>query len=96
LVEPERLDASTVIVGAPAGARFDVTAPALAAELGEGVLVMKLNRGTFDTMPLSLITTRTVENLGALPRRVRIDDSSRASPRTPPGIPIAGSRPSAT
>ena len=27
---------------------------------------MKLNRGTFDTMPLSLITTRTVESLGAL------------------------------
>jgi uncharacterized protein YcbX len=27
---------------------------------------MRLNRGTFDTMPLSLITTRTVESLGAL------------------------------
>lgn len=64
--EPERADASAVIVSTPAGARFDVTAPALAAELGAGVRVMKLNRGTFDTMPLSLITTRTVESLGAL------------------------------
>jgi uncharacterized protein YcbX len=65
-LEPERPDASAVIVRTPSGARFDVTEPALAAELGDGVRVMKLNRGTFDTMPLSLITTRTVENLGAL------------------------------
>jgi uncharacterized protein YcbX len=65
-MEPERPDASGVVVETPSGARFDVTAPALAAELGEGVLVMKLNRGAFDTMPLSLITTRTIERLGAL------------------------------
>jgi uncharacterized protein YcbX len=64
--EPERPDASAVVVRTPAGARLDVTAPALAAELGDGVRVMKLSRGTFDTMPLSLITTRTVESLGAL------------------------------
>jgi uncharacterized protein YcbX len=64
--EPERPAASTVVVRTPAGARFEVTAPALAAELGEGVQVMKLNRGTFDAMPLSLITTRTVERLGQL------------------------------
>ena len=64
--EPDRPDASAVIVRTPAGARFDVTAADLAAELGAGVRVMKLNRGTFDTMPLSLITTRTVERLGTL------------------------------
>ena len=57
--ERERPDASAVIVRTPAGARFDVTAPALAAELGEGVRVMKLNRGTFDTMPLSLTVGTT-------------------------------------
>jgi hypothetical protein len=45
--------------------RFDVAAPDLAAELDEGVRVMTLIRGTFDTMPLSLITTRTVESLDA-------------------------------
>lgn len=65
-VEPERPDESTVIVRTPAGARLDVTAPALAAELGQGVRVMKLDRGTFDTMPLSLVTTRTIDGLGAL------------------------------
>ena len=27
---------------------------------------MKLDRGTFDTLPLSLITTRTIESLGTL------------------------------
>lgn len=64
--DPEHPDTSAVIVRTPAGARFDVTAPALAAEIGVGVRAMKLDRGTFDTMPLSLITTRTVENLGAL------------------------------
>ena len=64
--EPERPDASAVMVRTPAGAQYDVTAPALAAELGAGVRVMKLDRGTFDTLPLSLITTRTVESLAAL------------------------------
>lgn len=63
---PGRPDASRVIVRTPTGARWDVTASALAAELGEGVRVMKMNRGTFDAMPLSLISTRTVESLGAL------------------------------
>ena len=64
--EPERPDASAVMVRTPAGAQYDVTAPALAAELGAGVRVMKLDRGTFDTLPLSLITTRTVETLAKL------------------------------
>lgn len=64
--DPEHPDASAVIVRTPAGARFDVTSPALAAEIGEGVRAIKLNRGTFDSMPLSLITTRTVESLGTL------------------------------
>jgi uncharacterized protein len=59
-------DTSGLIVRTPAGDRFDVTASALAAELGEGVRVMKLDRGAFDTFPLSLITTRTVEGLGEL------------------------------
>src|SRR4029450_13157743 len=35
--EPERPDDSASVVRTPAGARFDVTAPAVAAELGEGV-----------------------------------------------------------
>ena len=64
--EPERPDTSGLLVRTPAGDQFEVTAPALAAELGDGVRVMKLDRGTFDTLPLSLITTRTVANLGDL------------------------------
>jgi uncharacterized protein len=64
--EPARPDASAVIVRTPAGAQLDVTSPVLAAEIGDGVRVMKLDRGTFDTLPLSLITTRTIDSLGAL------------------------------
>jgi len=40
--------------------------PALAAELGAGVRVMKQDRGVFDVLPLSVLTTRTVAALGAL------------------------------
>jgi uncharacterized protein YcbX len=64
--EPARPDASAVTVRTPGGAEFDVTSPELAAELGEGVRVMKLDRGTFDALPLSLITTNTLDGLGAL------------------------------
>lgn len=64
--DPDRPDASGVLVRTPDGDRLDITSPALAAELGDGVQLMKLKRGTFDTMPVSLITTRTVESLGAL------------------------------
>jgi uncharacterized protein YcbX len=65
-VEPERPDASEVKVRTPTGETFDVIDPLLAAELGAGVRVIKQNRGVFDTMPLSLITTQTIASLGAL------------------------------
>jgi uncharacterized protein YcbX len=65
-VEPDRPDASAVMVRTPGGEAFDVIDPALAAELGAGVRLIKQNRGVFDTMPLSLITTQTIANLGAL------------------------------
>jgi len=65
-VEPDRPDASAVVVRTPAGAQLDVTSPVLAAELGDAVRVMKLARGAFDTMPLSLITARTIDGIGAL------------------------------
>lgn len=63
---PERPDASRTLVRTPGGRSLDVVDPELAAELGGGVRVIKQNRGVFDTMPLSLITTRTVASLGAL------------------------------
>ncbi|HSK05397.1 MAG TPA: hypothetical protein VK932_29310 [Kofleriaceae bacterium] len=42
----------------PSGQELPLLEPALAAELGGKARVMKLSRGAFDTMPLSLITTR--------------------------------------
>jgi len=65
-LEPGRPDASPTVVRTPAGEELDVVDPALAAQLGEGVRVIKQDRGVFDVMPLSLITTQTVEGVGAL------------------------------
>ena len=64
--DPDRPEASLTLVRTPAGAELDVADPALAAELGPGVRVIKLGRGAFDTMPLSLLTTQTLAGLGRL------------------------------
>ncbi len=64
--EPDRPDASPTLVRTPAGGELDVADPALAAELGPGVRVIKQNRGVFDTMPLSLLTTQALAGLGRL------------------------------
>jgi uncharacterized protein YcbX len=53
-------------VRTPSGIEVDVADPALAAELGPGVRVIKQDRGVFDTMPLSLLTSQTLEGLGRL------------------------------
>lgn len=66
LVEPAFPDDSEVRIRTPAGAELDVADPALAAELGGHVRVMKLDRGAFDTFPLSLISCQTLAALGAL------------------------------
>ena len=66
----ERPDSSRTRVRTPAGDEYDVTDPVLGAEVaaafGAGVRVIKQDRGVFDTMPLSLITTRTISDLAAL------------------------------
>jgi uncharacterized protein YcbX len=64
--DPERPNASYVVVTTPTGAELDVTDPTLAAELGGGVGALKLDRGTFDALPLSLITTQSAGRLGVL------------------------------
>src|SRR5580700_5284057 len=64
--EPDRPNASPVLVRTPSGAELDVADPALAAELGPGVRVIKSDRGIFDTLPLSLLTTQTLAGLGRL------------------------------
>jgi hypothetical protein len=65
-VEPERPDKSRVMVRTPGGSEFDVIDPALAASLGDGVRVIKQDRGVFDAMPLSLITTQSIAQLSSL------------------------------
>jgi uncharacterized protein len=64
--EPDRPNASAVLVRTPSGAELDVADPALAAELGSGVRVIRQDRGVFDTMPLSLLSTQTLAALGRM------------------------------
>jgi MOSC domain-containing protein len=61
--EPQRPNASPVKVRTPDGQEFDVADPELAAELGPGVRVIKQDRGVFDTLPLSLLTTQSLASL---------------------------------
>lgn len=64
-VDPDRPDKSPTVVQTPDGAVFDVADPALGAALcPEGAQVIRQNRGVFDTLPLSLITTQTIARLG--------------------------------
>lgn len=63
--KPEQADKSRTLVRTPSGQEWDVTDPQLAAELApQGARVIKQNRGIFDTFPLSLISTQTLDNLG--------------------------------
>jgi len=65
-VDPGRPDDSPTLVRTPAGAELDVVDPALAAELGHGARVIKQNRGVFDAMPLSLLSTASVARVATL------------------------------
>jgi uncharacterized protein len=64
--KPDQPNASLTLVRTPSGDELDVADPALAAELGPGVRVIKQDRGVFDTLPLSLLTTQTLAGLGRL------------------------------
>jgi uncharacterized protein len=68
LSEPARPDRSRVLVRTPDGCRYDGTDPRLAAELGTGLRVMRLDRGAFDAMPVSVISDSTVSALCTLAR----------------------------
>jgi uncharacterized protein YcbX len=63
IVDPDRPEASQTLVRTPAGDVLDVLDPLLAKELGDGVRVLKANRGLFDWMPLTLLTTSSVDSL---------------------------------
>jgi uncharacterized protein YcbX len=64
--DPGRPEASATVVRTPTGEELDVADPALAAQLGDDVRLIKQNRGVFDIAPLSLITTQTIAALGTL------------------------------
>ena len=64
LVDRDRPDSTAVVVRTPAGDDVDVTDPALAGELGDGVRAIKLDRGAFDAAPLSVLTTGSLDALG--------------------------------
>lgn len=64
-VDPGRPDKSAVQVTTPSGEVRDMTDPVLAAGLyPEGATAIRQDRGTFDTFPLSLISTQTIAALG--------------------------------
>lgn len=63
LLDPGAPDRSAVVVRTPAGTEHDVLDPALAGALG--ARAMKLHRGVFDSAPLSLLTTSSVEGVAA-------------------------------
>jgi uncharacterized protein YcbX len=66
LVDPDRPDRSAVEVTAPDGRVYELADPELAGRLGAGLRLMRLNRGLFDAMPVSLITASTVSALCGL------------------------------
>lgn len=66
LLDADAPDASTTVVHTPSGATLDVADPALAAELGPGVRLVRNKTGIFDTAPLSLISLQTVARLGEM------------------------------
>jgi uncharacterized protein YcbX len=64
--KPDDPNRSPTIVRTPDGRELDATDPRLAAELGDDLRVIKQDRGIFDSLPLSLITTRSIAGLEGL------------------------------
>jgi uncharacterized protein YcbX len=66
VLDAGRPEASAVLVRTPQADELDVTDPALAAAMGDGVTLIKQNRGTFDWLPLTLLTSETISAVSAL------------------------------
>jgi hypothetical protein len=64
--QPGDANRSSVVVRVDDASEVELLDPRFLAGLGEGLSVMKLYRGTFDVMPLSLLTAQTLASLGAL------------------------------
>jgi uncharacterized protein len=65
-VDPADVENAKTIVRTPDGMEWEVTDPELARHLGEGVRVIKVGSGIFDTFPLSLLSVQSVEALSGL------------------------------
>ena len=61
-----RPDGSPVAVTTPEGEVLDVRDPRLAARLGHGARAFKNDRGTFDSMAVSVVTAQSIASLGCL------------------------------
>jgi len=77
-IDPSRPDRSRTLVAMPDGRELDVTDPSLAESLAPGSRLIRQDRGVFDTFPLSLITTQTIDALGN--RVGRVLDTRRFRP----------------
>lgn len=65
-LERDDPDSSPTVVRTPGGEELEVVDSRLAAEIGTGARAIRQNRGVFDEMPLSLITTESVGSLEAM------------------------------
>ncbi|MFG0328596.1 MAG: MOSC domain-containing protein [Phycisphaerales bacterium] len=67
--DPDRPAKSGVRIGVPDGRDLAVDDPSLAAalteSLGRPISLTRMNRGAFDNMPISLLTTTSVATIGA-------------------------------
>ncbi len=63
ITDPKQPDRSRVVIETGNKTTLDVTDPAMTLVLGCEARVIKIDRGIFDTAPLSLITTDTVQRL---------------------------------
>ena len=81
--DPADPNRSPTIVRTPDGRELDVADPRLAAELGDDLRVIKQDRGIFDSLPLSLITTRSIADLEAL---LELDDGELGPRRFRPNL----------
>ena len=67
--DPTDVESSKTMVRTPDGLELEVTDPELMRCLGQGIRVLKVYSGIFDTFPLSLLTVQSVEGLSNLVRQ---------------------------
>jgi uncharacterized protein len=66
LLDRSRPDQSNIHVRTPAEAELDVIDPTLAAELAPGSRAIKVDRGVFDTSPISVLSRQSVSGIAEL------------------------------